>query len=64
MAELVGGTREELYWSKVPEKVRREAVRKAIVQSTVGGGGGGEPAEGEGQEGEGGHRKRKRRRKA
>ncbi|KAH9854863.1 hypothetical protein C2E23DRAFT_725373 [Lenzites betulinus] len=71
VAELVGGTREELYWSKVPEKVRREAVRKAIAQSAVGRGGGGgggeEPAGGEGQEGaegEGGHRKRKRRRKA
>lgn len=28
--ELVIGKREELYWEKVPEKVRREAVRRAV----------------------------------
>ena len=30
-AELVDGEREALYWHKVPEKVRRGAVRKAIA---------------------------------
>ncbi|KAF8076854.1 hypothetical protein FPV67DRAFT_1715344 [Lyophyllum atratum] len=29
--ELVTGRREELYWEKVPEKVRRQAVQKAIA---------------------------------
>lgn len=28
--ELVTGKREELYWQKVPEKVRRQAVEKAL----------------------------------
>ena len=28
--EVVGGTREELYWLKVPEKLRRQAVEKAV----------------------------------
>ncbi|KAI0340845.1 hypothetical protein BDW22DRAFT_1378284 [Trametopsis cervina] len=28
--ELVEGTREELYWLKVPEKLRRQAVEKAV----------------------------------
>ncbi|CCM03341.1 uncharacterized protein FIBRA_05470 [Fibroporia radiculosa] len=28
--EVVDGTREELYWNKVPEKVRREAVERAV----------------------------------
>ena len=28
--ELVLGRREELYWEKVPEKVRRQAVEKAL----------------------------------
>ncbi|TBU42679.1 hypothetical protein BD309DRAFT_991526 [Dichomitus squalens] len=31
--ELVDGEREALYWNKLPEKVRREAVRKAIAQA-------------------------------
>ncbi|KAL7282770.1 hypothetical protein ACG7TL_004246 [Trametes sanguinea] len=67
--EVVQGTREELYWSKVPEKVRREAVRKAIAQtSSQGGDGTGEVADGDGVaadgEGQGGKRKRKRRKKA
>ncbi|KAI0677726.1 hypothetical protein C8Q78DRAFT_962759 [Trametes maxima] len=68
--ELVGGTREELYWSKVPERVRREAVRKAIARAADGGGGeGGDDAErdlavedGAGEQER--RRKRKRRRKA
>ncbi|OCH89986.1 hypothetical protein OBBRIDRAFT_631030 [Obba rivulosa] len=33
-AELVEGTREELYWAKVPEKVRRQAVEKALARSS------------------------------
>ena len=28
--EIVQGKREELYWDKVPEKVRRQAVEKAV----------------------------------
>lgn len=40
MPELVTGKREELYWQKVPEKVRRQAVQKALntTQSSQGGG--------------------------
>lgn len=70
--EVVEGAREELYWSKVPEKIRREAVRKAIAQaSSVGGEDGGakelsEAAQEEdtGEQEQEGKRKRKRRRKA
>ncbi|KAI0092126.1 hypothetical protein BDY19DRAFT_884425 [Irpex rosettiformis] len=29
--EIVEGTREELYWLKIPEKLRRQAVEKAIL---------------------------------
>ncbi len=29
--EVVDGTREELYWLKVPEKIRRQAVEKAVL---------------------------------
>ncbi|PIL37648.1 hypothetical protein GSI_01342 [Ganoderma sinense ZZ0214-1] len=77
-AELVDGEREALYWHKVPEKVRREAVRKAIAlaQSQSAGGGGdedvemtqeehGAPLEGEGEATKSqSKRPRKRRRKA
>jgi hypothetical protein len=28
--ELVGGKKEELYWEKVPEKARRQAVQNAL----------------------------------
>ncbi|KAF5392290.1 hypothetical protein D9757_001451 [Collybiopsis confluens] len=36
MAELVQGRREEIYWEKVPFKVKQEAVRKALsVASTL-----------------------------
>ncbi|GBE80054.1 hypothetical protein BKA93DRAFT_730353 [Sparassis latifolia] len=31
--EVVDGTREELYWTKVPEKVRRQAVEKAFAKA-------------------------------
>ena len=69
------GEREALYWHKVPEKVRREAVRRAIaLASTLMGGrgdgdGDGDAAmAGEEQEEEDakkqGRRPRKRRRKA
>ncbi|KAI0329662.1 hypothetical protein GY45DRAFT_1324801 [Cubamyces sp. BRFM 1775] len=66
--EVVSGTREELYWSKVPEKVRREAVRKAIAQMSASergdanGEGAQEDADAAGEHD--GKRKRKRRRKA
>jgi len=30
--EIVQGKKEELYWEKVPEKVRRQAVQKAISE--------------------------------
>lgn len=33
--EIVDGTREELYWGKVPEKVRRQAVEKAAGNAGV-----------------------------
>ncbi|KAH9833803.1 uncharacterized protein C8Q71DRAFT_860076 [Rhodofomes roseus] len=33
--EVVEGIREELYWNKVPEKVRRQAVEKATATSTA-----------------------------
>ena len=55
------GEREELYWNKVPEKVRREAVWKAIAQAN--GAHGGEDGADEQQQQEG-KRPRKRRRKA
>lgn len=29
--EIVQGRREQLYWEKVPEKVRRQAVQKATT---------------------------------
>lgn len=32
-AELILCTREELYWNKVPEKVRRQAVERAVALS-------------------------------
>lgn len=33
--EMVDGTREELYWGKVPEKVRRQAVEKALSNTAT-----------------------------
>ncbi|CDO77216.1 hypothetical protein BN946_scf184747.g29 [Trametes cinnabarina] len=64
--EIVQGTKEELYWSKVPDKVRREAVRKALVQmSSTSDDTTGEAAEDAAEDdGQGSKRKRKRRRKA
>lgn len=49
--ELVEGTREELYWGKVPEKVRKAAVERAVIGAEVG----------EGDTGGGESKKRKRR---
>ena len=63
MAEVVDGEREELYWNKVPEKVRREAVWKAIAQAGEVPAGG-EDGTGERQQQQEGKRPRKRRRKA
>ncbi|RPD67485.1 hypothetical protein L226DRAFT_542537 [Lentinus tigrinus ALCF2SS1-7] len=63
-AEVVDGEREELYWNKVPEKVRREAVRKAIAQLVGAGGGDGDGHGRETDEQQQGKRPRKRRRKA
>ena len=71
-AELVDGEREALYWNKVPEKVRREAVRKAMAmahasQTAEGGvvGGGEERGRATAEEkGKQDKRPRKRRRKA
>ncbi|THH31922.1 hypothetical protein EUX98_g2290 [Antrodiella citrinella] len=54
--EVVDGKREELYWEKVPEKVRRQAVEKAVKGLSRGGG---EAGDG----GEGGQRKRQRKRR-
>lgn len=55
--EAVGGEREELYWGKVPEKVRRLAVEKAVTGAVP-------SAQGRVVDGEGagGGAKRKRRR--
>jgi ribosomal protein L4 len=33
--EIVHGKREDVYWEKVPEKVRQQAVRNAIAQTHV-----------------------------
>ncbi|OJT10485.1 hypothetical protein TRAPUB_12923 [Trametes pubescens] len=64
--EVVEGAREELYWSKVPEKIRREAVRKVIAQASSAGGedDGADAGQGEDTGEQEGKRKRKRRRKA
>lgn len=35
--EVVSGKREEVYWEKVPEKVRRQAVHKAVSLRDTGG---------------------------
>ena len=35
--EVVTGEREAVYWEKVPEKVRRQAVEKAVGMKTNGG---------------------------
>ncbi|KAI0737746.1 hypothetical protein C8Q80DRAFT_1222772 [Daedaleopsis nitida] len=62
-AEVVDGEREALYWNKVPEKVRREAVRRAIEHTQSQRGGSADP-DVVGDAGDGAKRPRKRRRKA
>ena len=57
--EVVEGKREEVYWQKVPDKVRRQAVEKAILALSGGTGGDGVNEETEREEG----RRRKKRRK-
>ncbi|KAI0758043.1 hypothetical protein C8Q74DRAFT_1302774 [Fomes fomentarius] len=37
--EILRGEREELYWNKMPQRVRREAVWNAIAQMVGGGAG-------------------------
>ena len=56
---MVEGKREEVYWQKVPDKVRRQAVEKAILALSGGTGGDGVNEEIEREEG----RRRKKRRK-
>ena len=59
--ELVLGKREELYWEKVPEKVRRQAVEKALKLLSTSDGAG-VPGEGDTAPlGDGAGKKRKRR---
>ena len=57
--EVVEGKKEEIYWQKVPDKVRRQAVEKAILALSGGTGGDGDKEETEREDG----RKRKKRRK-
>ncbi|KAJ7080427.1 hypothetical protein B0H15DRAFT_787274 [Mycena belliarum] len=52
--ELVLGKREEVYWEKVPEKVRLQAVQKALGQVNA------PPGENDGEAGDGRRRQRKR----
>lgn len=58
--EVVTGEREAVYWEKVPEKVRRDAVRR-VIAACEGGTGAGEDGEEEGRDE--GKRARKRRRR-
>lgn len=64
--EKIQGTREELYWNKVPAKVRSQAVQKAVrlmdPESEKDGNKDGEACHDEADEGER-TRKRKRRKK-
>ena len=34
LMELVGGKKEELYWERVPEKARRQAIQNALKLSS------------------------------
>lgn len=64
-AEVVLGTREQVYWQKVPEKIRRGAVEKAVQLQAAGAGGGTEHGDGEAgvETREGGDDKRSRKRR-
>lgn len=58
--ELVEGTRESLYWERVPEKVRRQAVLRTLGSDVnMPDNGGSFEAQ---QQGEGGGRRKRRRR--
>jgi xRRM domain len=57
--EIVRGRREELYWEKVPEKVRRKAVLESVRLAEFDAGGGGE----DGTDGEKGVPESRRRKK-
>ena len=57
--EVVEGKREEIYWQKVPDKVRRQAVEMAILALSGGTGDDGGKEETERKDG----RKKKKRRK-
>ncbi|KAH9939331.1 uncharacterized protein BXZ73DRAFT_76042 [Epithele typhae] len=61
--ELVAGERESLYWERVPEKVRRDAVRRAIMH-LEGGDAGADDGDEDSNRDEGTKRARKRRRRA
>jgi len=63
VAEIVLGKREEVYWDKIPEKLRRQAVEKTLRALSGHGHQGSSGAVDTPQEGDGGGR-RKRRRKA
>jgi len=62
VAEIVLGKREEVYWERIPEKLRRQAVEKTLRALYGHGpqGSGGAPQEGDG----GGRRKRRRKAKS
>ncbi len=59
--EVVTGRREELYWEKVPEKIRKQAVQKAIASSSGMGEGEANTTSLDSAAGGGGAKKRKRR---
>jgi hypothetical protein len=62
MTEIVLGTREEVYWDKIPEKLRRQAVEKTLGAMQGPKFVGGFIGVGEAlQEGEGGDKKKRRR---
>ncbi|KAG6902215.1 hypothetical protein C0995_003047 [Termitomyces sp. Mi166 len=63
LIELVTGKREQLYWEKVPEKVRRLAVQKALASMREASSSYGENGDVEGCGGQVDGRRRKRRRR-
>ncbi|KAF5324654.1 hypothetical protein D9611_004386 [Ephemerocybe angulata] len=58
--EVVMGTREEVYWQKVPEKIRRGAVEKAVQLQSGRGGSSSKPSVGDDTKEEGRSKKRRR----
>ena len=63
VVEIVSGRREEMYWQKVPEKIRRGAVEKAVRLQREAGAGNKEEDGGERQSGGGDNRPKKRRKR-